>query len=98
MTINGSLDVPSAAPNTPYEIALYESITCDAAGNGEGDVLLDSQTVVVSGAAQNFSLTLPIAPLVAGHVITATATDANGNTSEFSACIPSDRIFADSFE
>jgi hypothetical protein len=40
------------------------------------------------------SLTTPIDR----HVITATATDPAGNTSEFSDCSTDDTIFSDSFE
>ncbi|MEK6284166.1 MAG: right-handed parallel beta-helix repeat-containing protein [Acidobacteriota bacterium] len=54
----------------------------DPSGHGEGAVFLGSTTPNASG---NFWTTLP--PVSAGTLITATATDAAGNTSEFAANI-----------
>ena len=79
--VNGSLD--SLATNTAYpvQIEFFANTTCDSSGNGEGEVYLGSISIAAPG---NFSTTLT---LVSGKdFITATATDNNGNTSEFSAC------------
>ena len=62
----------------------------DASGYGEGQVLLASATVggAVAGAvdptARQFSYTFAAGVLGIGDRVTATATDAGGNTSEFS--------------
>ena len=62
----------------------------DASGYGEGQVLLASATVggAVAGAvdptARQFSYTFAAGVLGVGDRVTATATDAGGNTSEFS--------------
>lgn len=82
--IQGTLN---SATNAAFLIDFYSSPAADASGFGEGDVFL-STTTVNTGADGNavFGVTLPIAvPL--GHVITATATDTNNNTSEFSQAI-----------
>lgn len=82
------------AANGSYRIQFYANTACDASGNGEGEVLLASQTITVAG---NTFTGLSTAPLAYGtrEQITATAThdvnnngnfDDDGNTSEFSAC------------
>lgn len=86
LRIDGQLDVPVATSNAIYTLAFYESASCDASGNGEGEIFLGTQTVSLSGGAESFSVTLPIAPNPQALQITATATDPSGNTSEFSAC------------
>jgi hypothetical protein len=101
LTINGVLDVPAATSNAPYTIALYESAACHQTGFGEGEIFLGAQIVNLSGNAENFSLTLPVAPPAPGRVVTSTATDPLGNTSEFSACLAAPvilTVFADGFE
>ena len=75
--IAGSLD---SAPGT-YRIEFFENATCDASGNGEGATYLGSVS-----AAANAPFSFP-ASLVDGDIVTATATNASGDTSEFSACI-----------
>jgi Bacterial Ig domain len=63
----------------------------DPSGHGEGQTLLYSATVspgtpgTVDPTAQQFLFTFSAGGLIAGDVLTATATDAGGNTSEFSA-------------
>ncbi len=101
ITVNGILDVPAATNNAPYLITLYESDSCDSSGNGEGSLRLAATSVNFSAAAENFSITLKVPPNNASSVITATATDALGNTSEFSSCIAAPQlnaIFANGFE
>ncbi len=66
----------------PFTIEFFVNDTCDETGNGEGKTFLDSTSV---SGDDTYDFT-PIVPLVAGQIITATATDANNNTSEFSAC------------
>jgi hypothetical protein len=70
---------------TTIVIRFWVSASCDASGNGEGQTFLGSTTIVtnVDGVGA-FGVNLPGGS--AGQVITATATDPNGNTSEFSAC------------
>ncbi len=79
--INGSLDSTVANSAYPVRLEFFANTACDSSGNGEGEVFLGS-TVLNAPGSFNFT-----ASLVAGkNFITATATDNNGNTSEFSAC------------
>ncbi|HWP99995.1 MAG TPA: hypothetical protein VNK92_05960 [Vicinamibacterales bacterium] len=82
-TISGSL---SSTPNTTFTIDFYASAACDASGHGEGATHIGSQTVTTDGSGQaTIDVTLGVG-LTPGTAVTATATDAAGNTSEFSAC------------
>ncbi len=81
-TLAGELD---SAPNQNYSIDLYSSPACDGGGNGEGQAFVESLSVTTNGSGHaNFS-TAPTLPFPDG-VVTATATDLAGSTSEFSAC------------
>jgi hypothetical protein len=80
LTINYS--VPSSTSNSAYPLTV-EFFRADADGQ-EGETFLDSVSYLAPGAA--------VAPVsaggtVAGQRVLATATDANGNTSEFSASV-----------
>ena len=66
-----------------YTLRFFASATCDAGGRGEGEAWV-GKTTVDSGVSATGSILLPLQS--AGRVITATATDSDGNTSEFSAC------------
>jgi len=77
----------NSAPNANYTLEFFANTACDASGYGEGHTLLGAITVITDGVgneAISFVLNTAI-PLA--QFITATATDANGNTSEFSACV-----------
>lgn len=78
--VNGTLDTPN--PNTAT-VELFSNGSPDPSGFGEGETF---QTAVTPDAAGNFTATLPGG--LSGQHITATAIDANGNTSEFSAAVP----------
>jgi hypothetical protein len=105
-TVAGSLTTTAG----DYTIDFYNSPGCDPAGYGEGKSWLGGVSVTVPVPVVGFQGTynftaLPIsAPLFLafanGSKITATATDSNGNTSEFSACVNylNDTVFADGFE
>jgi hypothetical protein len=80
-TIQGTLD---SATSTTFTIDLYSSSSPDPSVHGEGETYLGSTTAVPgSGCSYTFSLTTS-SPVTTGHVVTATATDPTGNTSEFS--------------
>src|SRR5262249_36030961 len=81
--ISGTLD---SAPNTQFRIELFANKACHLSGFGEGENYLGftSATTDANGKA-SFTFNAPT-PNVIGGFFTATATDPNGNTSEFSAC------------
>jgi CSLREA domain-containing protein len=82
-TISGTLN---SNPGN-FTIDFYSNSACDSpSGYGEGQTYLDSYLITIdsSGSVTFTSNSLPISP---GDHVTATATDANGNTSEFSLCI-----------
>ena len=94
--VNGTLD---SAAGANFTIELFMSPSCDGSGHGEGMVLIGSGPAMTNGSGlASFSLTATSA-LALGQFLTATATDAAGSTSEFSACFEiTNRIFTDGFE
>ena len=81
--VSGSLN---SLASTTFTLDFYSSPACDPSGFGEGAVYLGSGQVTTDGSG-NASFNLPVAGLAAdGDSITGTATDPDGNTSEFSAC------------
>lgn len=71
-----------SSPSQDYEIDFYSSDVADPTQHGEGTVHLDSISVTTNGSGfRSFEFVLP--PTAFG-LITATATDSFGNTSEFS--------------
>lgn len=80
----------NSTANTTFAVDFYSNAACDPAGSGEGARPFGSSSTSVttdSNGNGSFNSTLP-APLPAGRVITATATDPAGNTSEYSPCNP----------
>ncbi len=81
-TIDGTI---SEAANTTYRIELFSNFAADPSGDGQGELFLTFVNVMTDGSGTgSFSVTAP-STLVAGTYVSATATDAAGNTSEFSA-------------
>ncbi|HEY8208227.1 MAG TPA: hypothetical protein VIG99_12145 [Myxococcaceae bacterium] len=75
-----------STPFTTFTIELYSQSSCDPSGYGEGERYLGSSsgTTDVTGYTPFITTTVLFVP--AGWWVTATATDPNGNTSEFSRC------------
>ena len=70
-----------------FRVEFFSSVSCDAAGNGEGQVFVGSTTVTTDGAGNgSVNVTLPTV-IPGGRQLTATATNQAGNTSEFSPCV-----------
>ncbi|HKR10428.1 MAG TPA: Calx-beta domain-containing protein [Pyrinomonadaceae bacterium] len=81
-TIQGSL---KSTPNTTFQIDFYSNSAVDPLGHGEGAHFIGTTPVNTDGNGNaTINVTFPVS-LPAGRVVTATATDPNGNTSEFSA-------------
>ena len=91
LTMEGTLN---STNNADFNIEIYSNAVCnpDIDGTaqtenyGEGEKYHTTVSVTTNNSGDaTFSTTVPFAD-VAGKVITATATDASGNTSEFSQC------------
>jgi FG-GAP-like repeat len=80
-TVSGSL---ASTPNGTFHIEFFRGLA-GPSGFGGSALLLGASDVTTNAAGSaTFALSFPVA-LVAGEVVLATATDAAGNTSEFSA-------------
>jgi hypothetical protein len=83
-TIEGTLN---SFPNTTYIIEFFSNSSADPSGYGEGEHFIGSASVTTDENGDvNFSEILPVV-ISGGEFITATATDPDGNTSEFSAAL-----------
>src|SRR5262249_32196106 len=83
-TIQGVLN---STPSPQFTLEFFANAACDGSGFGEGQTPLGTLTVTTNanGDAPFTAGGLPTPP--SGQTqITGTATDPNGNTSEFSAC------------
>ncbi len=83
-TISGELHV---GVNANTNVEFFANATCDASGNGEGEVFLGSQFITTdnSGFA---TFMFPYTPVAGKPVITAVVINAEtSDTSEFSACL-----------
>ena len=83
-TIQGTFNSTPSTNN--YRIEFFSNAACDASGNGEGRTFLGSTSVNTDGSGNATINTTLLTATTPGEVITATATDPAGNTSEFSAC------------
>jgi CSLREA domain-containing protein len=86
-TIAGTL---VSSPNHSFQLEFFSSPSCDPSGYGEAETFLGLTSVTTDGKGRaGFRKTFE-AVIPAGHVVTATATDAVGdavgNTSELSPC------------
>jgi hypothetical protein len=95
--VSGSLN---STPSTTFRIEFFANANCDASGNGEGKKFIGIANVTTSTNPVNFGTPLTLDFIVPAdrHVITATATDPSGNTSEFSVCSTQDTIFSDGLD
>ncbi|MDX2776660.1 right-handed parallel beta-helix repeat-containing protein [Streptomyces caniscabiei] len=73
------------APNQTYTLDFYTSEAGDASGYGPGRTWLGAHTVLTNGSGDAVSSVTFSVDVPEGQVISATATDAGGDTSEFSA-------------
>ncbi len=82
-TVQGTLDTEA---NKGYRLEFFANSACDASGNGEGQTFIGSKNVKTT-ASGNTSFSFSSATAIgSSDWVTATATDFDGNTSEFSAC------------
>ncbi len=79
--IQGTLD---SNPNTAFTLDFYYNAEADPSGYGEGEFYLGAASVTTDANGDAaFDVTLPAA-IPPNHFVTATATHADGSTSEFS--------------
>jgi hypothetical protein len=84
-TITGTLN---STASTTFTIQFFSSLSADPSGNGEGQKFL-SQKSVTTDASGNASFTATTPVVLAGQVVSATATnESTGDTSEFSVAVP----------
>lgn len=85
LNISGNLN---SRPNARFTVELFYSPQCgNGFGNpvGEGKLYLGAVAVTTDGAG-NGGFSLPVGQSLSAGVVTGTATDSSGNTSEFSYC------------
>ncbi len=102
--VRGSL----STTNGEYRLEFFAGATCGPGGQGGASTYLGARQVIVSGGSTFppgngttlFDLPLSATASLYARFITATATSAGGNTSEYSACVAyaCDQIFAHGFE
>jgi CSLREA domain-containing protein len=88
VAVTARLDTPSGS-DLGYTIDYYASAECDPSGNGEGARHLGFDNVILARGAESAAPTFTSEGIDGpseGDVLTATATDGLGNTSELSAC------------
>ncbi len=79
--VQGTLN---SIPDTTFRIEFFGNTACDASGNGEGQTIPRRHGGHDRRDGQRDDSALCC---LAGQFVTATATDASNNTSEFSACV-----------
>jgi CSLREA domain-containing protein len=90
----------NSTANSQFTVRWFGNDQCNASGYGEGQRFIGQQNVTTNAAgnaAIGNTFNLSVAP---GAFVTATATDAQGNTSEFSKCavVLPDDIFKSGFD
>lgn len=81
VTVKGTLN---SAPNGGYRLEFFANESVDESGFGEGQFYLGFSNVTTNASGDaSFEFTFPAPPTA--RSVSATATDAEGNTSEFSA-------------
>jgi hypothetical protein len=79
--------------NTVFDLDVFANILFDPAGHGEGEFYLGSTRVTTdAGGNASFSVTFTVA--LPGRYLSATATDPDGNTSEFGPVVATESTAA----
>ena len=82
-TIEGVLN---STASTQFTVQFFANTACDPSGFGEGRTYLATDTTTTN-ASGDTTTSVTVVGNLTGQFITATATDPNGNTSEFSNCV-----------
>jgi hypothetical protein len=81
VTLSGTLN---STTNTSFRLEFFGNPSCDPSGFGQGTVFLGATNVTTVNCDTAFKVTFP--NVGEYTYFSATATDPNGNTSEFSPC------------
>ena len=82
-TIQGTFN---SIANRVFNVDFYVNSVCDPSGFGQGASFIGTSIVTTDASGNSsFNVQLPVS-VPAGSIVTATATDPEGNTSEFSLC------------
>ncbi|MGA9827552.1 MAG: right-handed parallel beta-helix repeat-containing protein [Rhodanobacteraceae bacterium] len=93
--VSGTLN---STADSMFHVEFFANANCGPArANGQGKIYLGSTDVMTSGNDASFG-PLDFDVPVDRHVVTATTTDVDGNTSEFSECATEDPIFSDGLD
>jgi hypothetical protein len=84
ITIEGTLN---SIADTEFRIEFFANADCDPSGYGEGDTFIGAAMVLTDGSGDASFTAYFEVEVPAGAWVTATATDPDNNTSEFSACV-----------
>lgn len=76
----------NALPNTTYQLEFFENDALDSSGHGEGQSMIHTMELTTD-ASGNAPISFNLTTAAPGTLISATATDPSGSTSEFSAGI-----------
>ena len=76
----------NGAASAPFTLQFFSNSACDGSGNGQGETLLSTIAVTTDANGDATYADTLGASLAKATAIAGTATDANGNTSEFSEC------------
>jgi len=82
--IEGTLN---SAANSDFRLQFFSNSACDPSGSGEGETFLGSTTVTTDASGDALFMGTFLVAVPVGQFITATATDPNDSTSEFSECL-----------
>jgi hypothetical protein len=83
-TVEGVLN---STPDTKFRIEFLANADCDPSGYGEGNTSIGAAMVLTDGSGDASFTAYFEVEVPAGGWVTATATDPDSNTSEFSACV-----------
>jgi len=83
-TFSGTLD---SRPSTEHRVEFFDTANCDPSRFGEGRIQILATDVTTDSSGRVSFTRSATQAAVDGHFVTATATDPDGNTSEFSRCV-----------
>jgi CSLREA domain-containing protein len=81
----------SSTPSSTFELEFYGNESCNASEHGEGASFLARSSVTTAGNGEA-TFSIDVGDTEPGTWVTATATAADGSTSEFSSCVQASTI------